>query len=299
MKTAFCFSLTITFILLILLSSLWSYSQSEKTSGFRTDSVTLLKLKDGTTKTGYVVGDRDSLLIFSTSKDGPVIIKKDEVEALVNISKQSVYSVKESESAVHANHNVNRNTSPGNIKKRIISFEFFSPLNHNMAFGYEQVIKNQISLAGEIAIIGPGLTSDERASKGFFLKAGPKIYFSPDWMMDGMYRFNDMQGAYLQPQIVLTYFNSVDTYDSGLSPSYEAKTNTFAYALLLNLGKQWVLAHVISLDLHFGIGYGGNSYSGDNDVFSFNTYKHYSHMGGTNTEPFAMSAGITIGVPIK
>jgi hypothetical protein len=247
---------------------------------------------------GYVISDRDSLLIFSTIKDGPVIIKKGEIDTQAGVSKQSVYSVKNDEGDVRIN-NANRNISPADIKKRIISFEFFSPLNHHIAFGYEQVIKNQISLTGEIGIIGLGLTTDERASKGFFLKAGPKIYFSPDWMMDGMYRFNNMQGVYFLPQIILTYFNSVDSYDSWFYQASPAKTSTFSYALMLNLGKQWVLAHVVSLDLHFGVGYGGNSYSGNSDFFSFNTYRQYSHVGGTNSEPFAMSAGITIGVPIK
>lgn len=247
---------------------------------------------------GYVVADRDSVLIFSINKEGPIIINKDEIEMKADVSRQSVYSEKERESPVRL-RDVKRNVSPADIKKRIISFEFFSPINHHIAFGYEQVIKNQISLTGEISIIGPGLTTDERASKGFFLKAGPKFYFSPDWMMDGMYRFNDMQGAYFQPQIVITYFNSVDSYDSWFYQSPAVKTNTLGYALLLNFGKQWVLAHAISLDLHFGVGYGGNSYSGNTDFFSFNTYQQYSHIGGTNAEPFAMSAGITIGVPLK
>lgn len=296
-------SITLLLSVVLMLASLKrSYSQSQKTAAHPADSITLMKLTNGTTKIGYVIGDRDSLLIFSTHNEGVLTIRKSEIETQHNVLKQSVY--KEEKPTPRTNpgatstfsHTSFTFTSVDQVKKRIISFEIFAPLNSHLAFGYEQMIAHQISMKGELGIIGIGVVEDSRASKGAYLKAGPKFYFSSDWTMDGLHRINDLQGAYFMPQLEFSYFKSTDYHDSYPNNTGKSttRTSTSSYALLFNLGKQWVVAQKISVDLHYGLGFGGNNFSGKGDVTN-----QYGHRGGTRYNHLAQSAGIGIGVLIK
>src|SRR5258706_10303793 len=70
-------------------------------------------------------------------------------------------------------------------KTRIIKTDFFAPLTGNLSFGYEQPLKNSITLDGELGITGVGVIHDNLHPAGIFLKVGPKFYFSPDYTFDG------------------------------------------------------------------------------------------------------------------
>jgi hypothetical protein len=105
-------------------------------------------------------------------------------------------------------------------------------------------------------------------------------------MMNGMYKSNDLQGAYFQPELILNYY-SVDGTSEFYNYGNEERKSYLAFAFMLNFGKQWILANSFSIDVHVGVGYG----AGSND-------DAYSHIGG-GTTPLAASAGLTIGIPLK
>lgn len=195
-------------------------------------------------------------------------------------------------------------TAPPVVMNRVVKMDFFSPLTGNLTFSYEQVLTNKVTLAGSLGIIGVGFIEVDHA-KGIFLKLGPRMYFNPDYLLEGMKRYNDFQGAYFNPQIIYSGFGfDYDSYNSatGVYTSQRATNNSIA--LMLNFGKQWVLAKTISLDLHAGIGYGtsGINYedsqppsSGSQDQYL--TYK-FSHAESPEI-PLVFSAGFDIGILIK
>ncbi len=199
------------------------------------------------------------------------------------------------------------------VRKRDVTFGFFSPINQHLSFGYEQPVTSDIILSGHIGIIGLGLnvagsypTSFTSNPTGAYVSCGAKMFFNPDYWINGMYRYNKMQGLYFMPEIVAGYFNyySLNYFPNINYPNpyyYQAPTTVrngvTHYALLLNLGKQWVLANVVILNIYAGIGYGGFKLSGpyqqylEPDLSNFYDY--------LSTGSIAVAAGVDIGVLLK
>jgi len=193
--------------------------------------------------------------------------------------------------------------TPPVFKDRIVKLQFFSPLTGNLTFGYEQALIKSITLTGEAGIIGASLVHLDAHQKGFLMKAGAKFYFSPDYYLDGMKRYNDFQGAYFNPVLVYSGFG-FDYYDN--NGKKQRGTNN-SFGLLLHLGKQWVISNVIALELYGGIGYGYSwvsaneySYSAGNvtDLSEIQPYK-FSHIQPSNDVPIAFDAGFNIGILLK
>ena len=190
------------------------------------------------------------------------------------------------------------------VKNKIVKFDFFSPLTGNVAFSYEQVLMNNITIEGNIGIIGLSFIDDPYKGKGLFIKAGPRLYFSPDYTMDGMKRYNDFQGGYFKPEIVYSGFGFDYEYYSGYATITGRGINN-SVGLILNFGRQWVLAKIISLDIYAGIGYSKswekideppvNAFPYSDDYFA--PYK-YSHVEAYPV-PLGLSAGFNIGVLLK
>ncbi len=123
---------------------------------------------------------------------------------------------------------------PAIVKNRIIKIDFFSPLTGNTTLGYEQVFANSITLTGDIGIIGASLAPISSQAKGVFVKAGTKFYFSPDYLIDGMKRFNDFQGTYFSPQIIYSGFG----FDYNMVSYRTDRGVNNSFALMLEFGKQ-------------------------------------------------------------
>lgn len=189
------------------------------------------------------------------------------------------------------------------IKNRIIKVDFFSPVTGNLSVGYEQILTNNITLEGNIGFIGVSFIDDNLNPKGLFIKGGPRLYFTPDYTMDGMKRYNDFQGMYFNPELIYTGFGFDYNYYSYLPGKQRGINNSIA--LMLNFGKQWVLAKVLTLDIYAGIGYGkswidmkdnpSNVYPGID--YSVLPYK-YSHVEVPYT-PLTLDAGFNIGILLK
>ena len=206
------------------------------------------------------------------------------------------------------------NLSPGDnnqnskkLKKSIISFGFFSPLNRHVSFQYDQLIGTDLILSSQLGIIGPGVTQTNYPAKGFFLEVGPKLFFSPTWIMDGMRRMNAMQGGYFKPEIIISTFSQSYSYYYYSYQGGGTITQSHPYtgvALMLNIGHQWVMANSFSIDMYFGMGYNVSSFNTSgtlNNNYTYNNepynYNYYSYLTTGPDFPLAFSAGINIGVP--
>lgn len=195
-------------------------------------------------------------------------------------------------------------TAPPSVSNRVVKLDFFSPLTGNLTLSYEQVLTNKVTLQGSLGIIGVSFVEVDHA-KGIFLKVGPRLYFNPDYMLEGMKRYNDFQGTYFNPQIIYSGFGfDYDSYNSLTGVYSDQRATNNSIALMLNFGRQWVLAKTISLDLHAGIGYGTSFFNyvnlqppttGSQDQYL--TYK-FSHAESPEI-PLVFSAGFDIGLLLK
>lgn len=189
------------------------------------------------------------------------------------------------------------NTTSKKVKKSIVSFGFFSPLNQHISIGYDQLIGTDLILSTELGLIGPGFATSAAPPSGGFVEVGTKLFFSPTWSTDGMRRVNAMQGGYFKPQVVVSVFS-----DQSSSYLYANRTYT-GVGLILNIGHQWILSNSFALDMYFGIGYNLsylNNSGGLNNSFSTNepsSGNYYSYTTLGSTSPIAFSAGVNLGVP--
>ncbi len=182
-----------------------------------------------------------------------------------------------------------------NQKKRIIKMEFFSPLTTHTTFGYEQYIKDWVSWEAKVGFIGLGTNADESGnSSGFLLRGGPKFKLNPDFVTRDLRGSHLLSGKYIRPEIVLSFYNEDVTDFTNGGTEITTRESFRSFAFLINYGRQYILADIMSIDWHLGIGYGFDNYNKDND----GKY-HHSHTNGSNDFPIALSAGFTIGLLLK
>ncbi len=203
----------------------------------------------------------------------------------------------------YANLTPESNNNPIKVKKAIVSFGFFSPLNHHISFGFDKLVGTNLILSTQAGIIGPGITQNSNSSGGGFIEAGPKLFFSPDWLMDGMHRYNAMQGGYFKPEIAISVFSQADQTYSYTNYNYTSQTNNQTYtglALILNFGKQWIFANSFALDMYVGVGYSLSSLTSGSNVpnnASETPTNYFCYLTSGSGFPLAFSAGINLGVP--
>jgi len=175
-------------------------------------------------------------------------------------------------------------------KKRIVKMEFFSPLTGKTTVGYEQYIKDWMSWEAKVGLIGLGIDPAEKDPAGFMLRVGPKFKLNPDFVTDGMKGSHLLSGKYIKPEIAFSAYSENEQYDELGNPSGDREDYT-SMAILVNYGRQYVLADVMSLDYHIGLGYGFDNEGGGR--------YNYSHSNGGKDFPVAISAGFSIGFLLK
>lgn len=178
-----------------------------------------------------------------------------------------------------------------NQKKSIIKMEFFSPLVGHTTFGYEKYIKDWLSWEAKIGFIGLGVDNFEETSpSGFLLRGGPKFKLNPDFITRDLRGSHLLSGKYIKPEIIFSlYDEDVIDYTSFLEKRTRESFRSFAF--IVNYGRQYILADIMSLDWHIGIGYGFDN--------SSNGRYHHSHVNGDSSFPVAVSGGFTIGILLK
>lgn len=173
------------------------------------------------------------------------------------------------------------------LRKKAVKIEFLAPLTGNFTIGYEHYIKNGISWEAKIGMIGAGVNIANQ--KGIFVKGGPKFKLKPDYIIDGMRSSHPLRGSYIKPELLISYFNH-DPLFLDVNDSSNSKDKVGS-AILINFGKQNVLAERFTIDWSLGLGYG---FTADNSGGYL-----YGALGGNNQFPIIFSAGFTLGVLLK
>lgn len=177
-------------------------------------------------------------------------------------------------------------------KKNIIKFDFFSPLSGNMTFGYEHSLGVQRSMEMSVGIIGIGSQIYREKPRGVFFRLGYKMIRSPEVYFNAMHYSHILKGFYVRPDIMFSYFSSLqDRVVNNPIPGGDiyqmVRTDNFSGALLINIGKQWIMDDRFSMSWHMGVGYG----------FATDPGYYYSHIiPGGNDFPIAFSAGLSFGI---
>lgn len=182
------------------------------------------------------------------------------------------------------------NTNYDIQKKQAIKMEFFSPLTGNTTLGYESYIKDWLSWEGKIGVIGIGTDNNNTDPSGFLIKGGPKFKLNPDFVTDDLKGSHLLSGKYIRPEIVFAHFSELVEDFNGFDVISERKNFT-SIGFLITYGRQYVLANIMTLDYHIGLGYGSNSSDEGNYFYGFSV--------GDRSFPVAISAGFTIGVLLK
>jgi hypothetical protein len=193
-------------------------------------------------------------------------------------------------------------------RKNIISFGFFSPVNGHLSFGYDRLIGQEIVFTGQAGYIGwgYGIPPDETLQGGF-LEAGIKLYFHPDYIIEGMRRYNSMQGMYFKPELIGSAFQETDKNNyfwMGGGPPPPPPSYTYKYgglAVILNIGEQWIFGRYFSLDVYAGMGYLLAPVAATNSTNEPTTGNYYGFefvpTGGPASIPLVFTGGANLGVP--
>lgn len=176
-------------------------------------------------------------------------------------------------------------------RKKIVKMEFFSPLFTHTTLGFENYAKDWLSWEAKIGFIGLGVDNQELNPSGVLFRVGPKFKLNPDFVTRDLKGSHLLGGKYIRPEIVFSIY-SEDTADSFTGESTRQDYSSFA--ILITYGRQYILADIMSLDYHIGLGYGFDNV--DNDLGG---KYHFSHSNGGGNFPIAISAGFTIGVLLK
>jgi len=175
-------------------------------------------------------------------------------------------------------------------KKRAIKMEFFSPLTGNTTIGYESYIRDWLSWELKVGVIGAGTDNQDSNPAGIFIKGGPKFKLNPDFVTDDLKGSHLLSGKYIRPEIVFSqYSENIETFDGNITSLSREKFTSVAF--LITYGRQYILADIMTLDYHFGLGYGYNT--GGEARYNF------SHSNADASFPVAISAGFTIGVLLR
>lgn len=178
-------------------------------------------------------------------------------------------------------------------KKGIIKMEFFSPLTGHTTFGYERYIKDWLSWEAKVGVIGWGTDNQELDASGFLFKGGPKFKLNPDFVTRDLRGSHLLSGKYIRPEIVGSIY-SEDQVEFTSNGDIRTRKNYSSFAFIINYGRQFVLADIMSLDYYVGVGYGFDNIKND-----YEGKHHHSHFLGDKSFPVAISVGFTIGVLLK
>ena len=176
--------------------------------------------------------------------------------------------------------------------KNALKFGFLSPLMGATSFSYEHSQKPGSSIEGTLGIIGLGVDMTGKNASGIYMKFGYKFIKSPDFYLKGMQYAHLLKGSYIRPEISFVAYKSEsgNTYDynGALLPKSKSVGNSTMFAVMINLGKQWVFQDRFLFDWFVGFGYGfGQSHN--DDIF------HFAFEGGSSGTSFAATSGFRIG----
>lgn len=153
--------------------------------------------------------------------------------------------------------------------KSAIKVNFLSPLNGYLQLNYERSLKPGRSYELALGLIGIGAKqnsdyyyNDEklyRNAGGVFIGAGYKFMSLPTLINSSDRYSHVLNGFYAKPEFLLGSYgqNKYEyNYSSNSNTNINTSKETVAFgALIINVGKQWVLGDLFLIDIYTGIGY--------------------------------------------
>jgi hypothetical protein len=191
-----------------------------------------------------------------------------------------------------------------NQAKNAIKVNPFSPINGHLAFSFEHSLAPGKSYELGLSFIGLGMTYPDLYDVppkpvGTTMRLGFKFINQPDFYVKGMRYFHLLNGGYIKPEITVSMYeitrSTVEQSYFSTKPVSTERRSVVATALLINLGKQWVVSDAVVFDTYIGFGAGYCNYSDEDytpEVF---------HYGFTvlPVVPLAFTAGFRLGILLK
>ncbi|MEJ6981051.1 hypothetical protein WG906_11345 [Pedobacter sp. P351] len=205
--------------------------------------------------------------------------------------------------------------------KRALKINFLSPLRGYTQFNYEKNLRPGRSYEASLGIIGLGkrqqlfdYTADfttsgktiYREQAGAFIGGGYKFSKMPDYI-SGKDRYSHvMQGSYVKPELLFGVYgqNFEKPQSNGTGTTIEKSTVVFT-ALIINLGKQWVLGDKLLLDVYGGLGYALDNlkrihYSNEGtDYYEDYAGDHFGVITAGSNSGIGFTGGLKIGILLK
>jgi len=174
--------------------------------------------------------------------------------------------------------------------KNNIKIAFLSPLFGSTELSYERSIKPGRSWEMALGIIGLGFDTYDMNATGVYTKFAYKMIRKPDYYSHRMHYSHILKGAYIAPELALRYLSyETESYDYNTGDYIGKETvNQTGIALMLKVGKQWVIEDGFIIDFYVGAGYG---IGGDDQQEPL----PYGFIAGTSDLPLAFTSGLRIG----
>jgi len=177
--------------------------------------------------------------------------------------------------------------------KNALKVGFLSPLFGATSFTFEHSLRPGNSIEATLGIIGLGTDISGDSPGGAYLKLGYKFIKSPDFYLKGMQYSHILKGAYIRPEVSFATYNSkarmLYSYNGSVLSSDNSTQTSTMFAIMLNIGKQWVFQDRFLIDWFTGVGYGFGDSKEDSPF-------HFAFLGGSDGTAFAITSGIRIGV---
>jgi hypothetical protein len=218
---------------------------------------------------------------------------------------------------VYQSNNMNDPELYADQAKNAIKINFLSPLLGYTQFNFEHNLRPGRSYELSLGIIGLGKKQEVgyysgssssattyRDQAGVFIGGGYKLSKMPDYV-SGKERYSHvMQGFYAKPEIILGDYSQnmlKRTSTSGSISSSVVKKNVFFGALMINVGKQWVLGDLMLIDVYGGLGYAVDNLhpnnSSDAETFNEADYigNHFAIVSAAESG-IGLSGGFKVGI---
>jgi len=190
-------------------------------------------------------------------------------------------------------------------KKNAIKIAPFSPLFGTITLGYERVQKFGLHWEGEVGIIGMGSTDNfNKNQKGAWFYGGPKMLLRNETYTKGERYYHFLHGTYFRPELGFEYQTGRERVFTSNMDRIDANYTLVHLGLMLNIGKQWVIADIMTLDIWLGLGMASNNLNYDKkeirtnyDLFEgIRSRAVESSMGNNGEIGFSGQAGVKLGV---
>lgn len=180
-------------------------------------------------------------------------------------------------------------------KRQVIKFNFFSPLYSHIAVTYEKSIKMGVNLEASLGHINNsmfdfGVNNNANLTQGITVSFGPKYILGNSYYIKGMKYSHPLKGAFVKPEIILTYFNvnniTYRNYNYYVYPYqtsyYHSDLRVSNVSFLINFGNQYILGNALTFGFKFGAGYAITSTRFTNSDFR-NAVPHYDDYANNYT----------------